>query len=249
MTDRKDSWPTSGYSIDPHNESKEFEMLKEAVENFIEPELPEGATSIERALARILWEDRRDRFAEAHGLDGVADKACIARLIDDDLDECPHGHASSHDSRMLHHKPPAADHSTLWLDDNNDPALYSMHVYSTDLDAHLEDKPHSRWFDIVGWARENRLDVQTRNSWYNPSTTQIIFQPMDDPVPEYPDTPELWHKQEWQEKVRAAYEKADDPPVGVSPNLTTKTINDRDYHYLQWRDGDSVVSQYVAPVI
>ncbi len=30
--------------------------------------------------------------------------------------------------------------------------------------------------------------------------------------------------------------------------LTTKHIDGRDYYYLQWRDGDTIHSQYVAPV-
>jgi len=46
--------------------------------------------------------------------------------------------------------------------------------------------------------------------------------------------------------VETAREKADIP---VSKGtLTTKTINGRDYYYLQWRDGKTVTSQYVGPV-
>lgn len=30
--------------------------------------------------------------------------------------------------------------------------------------------------------------------------------------------------------------------------LTTKTIDEREYYYLQWREGEKVKSQYVAPV-
>jgi hypothetical protein len=30
--------------------------------------------------------------------------------------------------------------------------------------------------------------------------------------------------------------------------VTTKTIDEREYYYLQWREGEKVKSQYVAPV-
>lgn len=236
-----DDWPTAGYSIDAHTQTEEFEDLKAAVEAYVETNLPSGEDYIERALAKILWEHRRDRFAESHGLAGVAETACIARLIDDDLDECPH----SPGTHELNHSPPAADHPTLWLDDDGDPAMYSMHVYHGDLHDSMGDKPHSRWFDIIGWARDNRLDVGTRKSWYNPSTTQIVFEPMDDAI-EYPPIPnESWSKQQWRGRVREAWDDAT-PPLDADPSLTTKTIDGQSYFYLQWRD-DGVKTQYVAP--
>jgi len=63
--------------------------------------------------------------------------------------------------------------------------------------------------------------------------------------------PEEWDDQEdeWQENLEEAYEKAeDDGPVRAKGSLTTKTINNNDYYYLQWRSGEKVKSQYVAPV-
>jgi len=60
------------------------------------------------------------------------------------------------------------------------------------------------------------------------------------------ETPESWDDREWEASVESAREKA-----GIAASkgtLTTKTINGRDYSYLQWRDGDKVRSQYVAPV-
>ncbi|EMA26704.1 hypothetical protein [Haloarcula argentinensis] len=62
------------------------------------------------------------------------------------------------------------------------------------------------------------------------------------------NTPEEWadDKDEWDEKVEEAYEAA---VISHSKGtLTMKTINDREYYYLQWRDGGRVTSQYVAPV-
>lgn len=63
---------------------------------------------------------------------------------------------------------------------------------------------------------------------------------------EKPDTPEEWEKDEWDDQLDAAREKAAIPPT--KGTLTTKTIDGRDYYYLQWREGDTVTSQYVGPV-
>lgn len=84
----------------------------------------------------------------------------------------------------------------------------------------------------------------------------------DDPVmgPEYPDLevverpdykpnpPEAWEnlEDEWNQKMEAAVEKADAMPA--RPSLTKKEIDGSAYYYLQWRRGDTVETQYVAPV-
>lgn len=62
------------------------------------------------------------------------------------------------------------------------------------------------------------------------------------------DAPEEWadDEDEWDEKVEEAYEAAAIPHS--KGTLTTKTIDDREYYYLQWREGEKVKSQYVAPV-
>jgi len=52
--------------------------------------------------------------------------------------------------------------------------------------------------------------------------------------------------EEWTDALDEAYEKAE--IARSSGTITTKTINGRDYYYLQWRDGEKVKSQYVAPV-
>ncbi len=52
--------------------------------------------------------------------------------------------------------------------------------------------------------------------------------------------------EEWEDALESARQKA-----AISPSkgtLTTKTINRREYYYLQWREGKKVKSQYVAPV-
>jgi len=62
------------------------------------------------------------------------------------------------------------------------------------------------------------------------------------------DTPDEYEddEDEWEEALEEAYENAE--LKRSKGTLTTKTIDGRDYYYLQWREGDKVRSQYVAPV-
>ena len=60
------------------------------------------------------------------------------------------------------------------------------------------------------------------------------------------ETPEEWEDDEWDEAVKDAREEAEIP--ASKGTLTTKTIDGRDYYYLQWREGSKIRSQYVAPV-
>lgn len=60
-------------------------------------------------------------------------------------------------------------------------------------------------------------------------------------------TPEEWDNDEWEEAVGDARKDADLP--ASKGTLTTKTIDGRDYFYLQWREGSKIKSQYVAPVV
>jgi len=60
-------------------------------------------------------------------------------------------------------------------------------------------------------------------------------------------TPDEWDDGEaWADALQEAHEKAD--LAAGTGTLTTKTIDGRDYYYLQWREGDTVTSQCVAPV-
>jgi hypothetical protein len=61
------------------------------------------------------------------------------------------------------------------------------------------------------------------------------------------EAPDEWDDEdEWQEALEDAYENAD--ILRSKGTLTTKTIDGREYYYLQWREGDTVKSQYIAPV-
>ncbi len=60
-------------------------------------------------------------------------------------------------------------------------------------------------------------------------------------------TPDEWEEEEWLEAVEEARDDAD--LVEHKGTLTTKTIDGRDYYYLQWREGSKIKSEYVAPVV
>lgn len=52
---------------------------------------------------------------------------------------------------------------------------------------------------------------------------------------------ERWTQDEWEQTIN-------DVDVPGKATLTVKTINDNDYYYYQWREGDKIKSGYVAPV-
>jgi len=61
------------------------------------------------------------------------------------------------------------------------------------------------------------------------------------------DAPDEWDDDDaWEEALENAFEEADIPRSKAT--VITKTIDDRDYYYLQWLKGDMVTSQYVASV-
>jgi len=66
----------------------------------------------------------------------------------------------------------------------------------------------------------------------------------EDAVDEEP--PEEWDDDEWEDALEDARDDGD-VPAGKG-TLTTKTVDGREYYYLQWREGDTVASKYVAPV-
>ena len=75
----------------------------------------------------------------------------------------------------------------------------------------------------------------------------VSAEDLDEEVPGAVEVPDEWDDEaEWRDALTDAREKADIPRG--KGTLTTKTIDGRDYYYLQWREGDTVTSQYVAPV-
>lgn len=53
-----------------------------------------------------------------------------------------------------------------------------------------------------------------------------------------------------QESAQEQIEAENETPSGVPPkaNRVVKTINENDYYYWQWREGDSIKSKYDKPV-
>lgn len=59
---------------------------------------------------------------------------------------------------------------------------------------------------------------------------------------EDPDkVPENWDQDEWDEVLK-------DVEAPSKATLTQKEIDGRLYYYYQWREGDSIKSEYIAPV-
>ncbi|XGI84729.1 hypothetical protein ACEU6E_10455 (plasmid) [Halorutilales archaeon Cl-col2-1] len=55
------------------------------------------------------------------------------------------------------------------------------------------------------------------------------------------DVPDDWDEDEWEDLV-------DDLDAPAKATLTVKTIEGSDYYYYQWREGEKIKSEYVAPV-
>lgn len=91
-------------------------------------------STVEAKSAAIMGEYQRDAFIRGHDLDRPTEQACVAPLIDG-RDKCPHNPVEEDDDpKVPPHRPPAADHSKLWLDAESSPALFGMHVYPDNIE-------------------------------------------------------------------------------------------------------------------
>ena len=105
-------------------------------------------------------------FQNRADVERPAETACIRRLITGD-DDCFCSDARSWIDREREqigardeppHQPPHADHATLWLDEDGEPAVYSMHIYLGNIPNYTPskiaeaDQQRNGWFDIVTWA-------------------------------------------------------------------------------------------------
>jgi hypothetical protein len=189
-----DTMPTPGLN-EPVPAWPEYRHLKEAIHDYLddEPDDPQWQ-DIWRALAAILGEYQRDAFVDAFDLAEPAERPCVRRLITGE-DECSCLDTRGWEERELEqigardeppHKPPHSDHATLWLDEDEQPALYSMHLYPGAVEmmtpsrtADPDQQRRNGWFDICDWAAEWGLEVGILpKSWYNiGSTVHIIFYP------------------------------------------------------------------------
>jgi len=147
-----------------------------------------------RVLGNLLAADLHDRFQNRAGVDKPAATACIRRLITGE-DSCRCSDTRSWVDREQEqigacdeppHQPPHSDHATLWLDDDGEPAVYSIHIYPGNVlnytpskTADPDQQQRNGWFDIVTWAEHWGLEVDVAPvSWYNPfRTVNILFYP------------------------------------------------------------------------
>jgi len=194
MTDHHENWPTPG-SNRPVPQWDEYERLEQAIHDYLnhEPDDPRW-NDIWRALGSILGEYHRDRFVDAFDLAEPAEMPCIRRLITGE-DECTCHERGGWQERELEqigarddppHAPPHHDHATLWVDEDGEPAVYSMHVYPGNVEqitpsktADPDQQRRNGWMDICNWTAEWGLEVGfLAKSWYNlGSAVHVVFYP------------------------------------------------------------------------
>ncbi|UPM44853.1 hypothetical protein [Halocatena salina] len=130
----------------------------------------EPGEGVRRAIADALEDELRERFKNAWKVDEQAEKPCFRRLITGE-DECSCDR--SWIDRELEtvgkgerppHKPPHSDHASLWLDEDGEPAIFSIHVYHPEIQsvsktADPEQSQRNGWFDIVECAKHWGLEI------------------------------------------------------------------------------------------
>lgn len=79
--------------------------------------------------------------------------------------------------------------------------------------------------------------------WKERQTEQEVSEQSEQEPDQVPDD---WDEDDWEAAKEEAIDKAEIAPT--KGTITTKTISGNDYYYLQWREGDKVRSQYIAPV-
>jgi hypothetical protein len=174
--------------------SDEYHALNDAIEAFEGSDDLPPQDDLWRVLGNLLAVDLRDRFQNRASVDKPAETACIRRLITGE-DNCPCSDTRSWVDREQEqigardeppHQPPHADHTTLWLDEDSEPAVYSMHIYLGNIlnytpskTADPDQQQRNGWFDIINWAEHWGLEVDVAPiSWYNPfCTVDVLFFP------------------------------------------------------------------------
>ncbi len=152
----------------------------------------EPGENVRRAIADALSDELRERFTNAWTVNSTADTACFRRLITGE-EECNCDRSwidreieSVGKGEKPPHSPPHSDHASLWLDEGDEPAVYSMHVYHPEqqsVSKTAEQDPDQRqrngWFDIIEVAQHWGLEIAVMPvSWYNAfSTINIVFYP------------------------------------------------------------------------
>ena len=128
-----------------------------------------------------MGDHQRNDIIQAYDLNRPVEQACIARLIDG-RDDCPHNPVGEDDGpNAPPHKPPASDHSTLWLDEDGSPALFPMYVYLGNIERlDAEESPYNQWLDLCNFASMYGLEFSIHGkSWYNLGSTVhvVLYRP------------------------------------------------------------------------
>ncbi len=171
------------------NPSPEYRAFVETVREYADGDQEPGE-GVRRAIADALSDELRERFKAAWKVDRTVDTVCVRRLITGE-DECNCDRSWIDGERetvgegdKLPHKPPHAVHSTLWLDEDDEPAVYSMHVYHPEIQmvsetADPDQRQRNGWFDIVRCAEHWGLEIAVMpTSWHIAfSTINIVVYP------------------------------------------------------------------------
>ena len=174
----------------------------------------------------------------------VPDGSELARWADEGIRRAP-----SH-SNFVHFGSPDERYSlTISMDDPVHGYLVELYATARDDDTPIgrtivDDRDLALEVAAHMAAAADDLDALVDRPHLGPDTVYLEDIERDELAPE---TPAEWDDSEaWEDALAEAFEKAEIPRS--KGTLTTKTIDGRDYYYLQWREGDSVKSQYVAPV-
>lgn len=159
--------------------SPEYRAFVEDVQEYADADHEPGE-GVRRAIADALSDELRERFKEYWKVDEQAETPCLRRLITG-ADECTCDRSWRDRQRERlgerdepPHKPPHSDHASLWLDENDEPGVFSMHIYHPH-----RQRQRNGWFDIVQCAEHWGLDIAVMpTSWYYAmSTVNIVFYP------------------------------------------------------------------------
>lgn len=152
--------------------SKEYSQFVQAVKDYAESEHEPGE-DVYRALADALSENLREGFKNYWGVEVEADGPPCLRRVVTGADSCECN--TSWKNRELEaigesdeppHSAPHSDHAELWLSEEGEAVLYSMHISAPEHEVvsktaapDEEDRHRNGWFDIIDFASSWGLEV------------------------------------------------------------------------------------------
>jgi hypothetical protein len=171
--------------------TKEYSEFKKTVQAYADADHEPGE-DVNRALADALSDDLREGFCRYWGVKEESDgRACIRRVITGET-ECTCSDTRSWvdreketigDSDDPPHSAPHEDHAELWLSEDGDPVLYSMHVSSLEVSSVSKtaagegSQLWNGWFDVLEFAQRWGLElgVTPWSHYHTFSRVNVVF--------------------------------------------------------------------------